>query len=146
LIIKCIRHLFIHTLSESVGYNDILSLNTYLCNDFTFNDFRFCDRQNIGISRNINNVFTHYLYQQSPPFWWLQNLNSLSQKLLYMQVFSEFISLLPLFLNIKKVNPDVGWAPPWCVLPLVLRLQDKSRYGMLAKIFRTYNIYACNYM
>jgi tRNA A37 threonylcarbamoyltransferase TsaD len=42
-----------------------LSLNICLRNDFTFNDLRFCDRQNIGISRNINNVSMHYLYQQN---------------------------------------------------------------------------------
>ena len=86
------RQLFIHTLSELVGYNDILSLNTCLRNDFTFNEFTFCDHQNIGISINIKNVFTHYLYQQSPSFWWLQNLNSLTQKLVFInKYFSEFI-------------------------------------------------------
>ena len=68
IVVAVIRHLFIHTLSELAGYNDILSLNTYIRNDFTFNDFIFCDRQNIEISKNINNVFTHYLYQQSPHF------------------------------------------------------------------------------
>lgn len=96
MIIKCIRHLFIHTLSELVGYNDILSLNTYLRNDFTFNDFIFCDRQNIGISKNIYNVFTHYLYQHNnlnkheSLFWYVRaNVMSMS----HARMPAEFCSL-----------------------------------------------------
>ena len=103
---KCINLLFIHTLSDYVGLVYINSLKTCFRINFSFNVSTFCDRQNIEISRNINNVFMHYLCQQSPPFWWLQNLNSLNEKYICKQVLSmSLYSLLPLFVSIKKVIP-----------------------------------------
>ena len=50
LIIKCIILMFIHTLSDLVGEMVIILLNTCLRNNITFNDFVFCDLQNVEMS------------------------------------------------------------------------------------------------
>ena len=50
LIIKCIRLMFIHTLSDFVGEMIIVLLNTCLRNNIMFNDIVICDLQNIEIS------------------------------------------------------------------------------------------------
>ena len=42
--------MFIHTLSDFVGEMIIVLLNTCLRNNITFNDFVFCDLQNVEIS------------------------------------------------------------------------------------------------
>ena len=54
--------MFIHTLSDFVGEIIIVLLYTCLRNNVTFNEFVFCDLQNVEISKNINDVFMHYLY------------------------------------------------------------------------------------
>ena len=74
-----------------------------------------------------------YLYQQSPPFWWLQNLNSLNRKLKSIQVFSWVYITSPPFCKNQKGCPKEQLAPPRRILPLALRSWGKSRYGMLAK-------------
>ena len=76
-----------HTLSDIRCRGKYLLPNTCLRLNLDLIWFEFCDYQNIGLLRDINNIFKHYLYQQSPPFWWLQNLNSLNQKLIFKQVF-----------------------------------------------------------
>ena len=50
LIIKCIILMFIHTLSDFVEEMIIVLLNTCLRNNVTFNDFVFCDLENLEIS------------------------------------------------------------------------------------------------
>ena len=75
----------------------------------------------------------HYSYQQSPPFWWLQNLSSLDRKLKSIQVFSWVYITSPPFCKNQKGCPKEQLAPPRRILPLALRSWGKSRYGMFAK-------------
>ena len=53
-----------HTLSDIRCRGKYLSPNTCLCLILDLIWFKFCDYQNIGLLRNINNIHKHYLYQQ----------------------------------------------------------------------------------
>ena len=52
-----------HTLSDMRCRGKYLSPNTCLCLILNLIWFEFCDYQNIGLLRNINNIHKHYLYQ-----------------------------------------------------------------------------------
>jgi hypothetical protein len=53
-----------HTLSDIRCRGKYLLPNTCLRFNLDLISFEFCDYQNIGLLRNINNVLRHYLYQQ----------------------------------------------------------------------------------